>query len=205
LAALADAKVCFSHARLAAARSACSASASGVRPLLSLLPTMWSGERDAVQRPGEVFPEFGEPGFLRLALHRDGLAPEAPALGKEHRPQLFQALERVDLARLEQMAVGPVVVSGREDERMHRGLEGGKDALEALVGARHRDPVGAPFVRSRVRFEIADVNDEFEVLLVHRREHALELLLALPGIARVANGGELERPGLAERKLACAD
>ena len=63
---------------LAALRSRCSASISGVRPKLSLLPTMWTVTNCHVAHaPAQILAEFCGLRIGRLVIHRDRLLPQA--------------------------------------------------------------------------------------------------------------------------------
>ena len=150
------------------------------------------GEGHAVEGPHQIFAVFLEIRILRLAVDGDGFLAQTASLREEHLAHLGQAFHRIELARLDKVAIGPVVVPRRQDEGVHRFLERSQDPLEVLVGAGHGDLVRVPFVGPWIGLEIANVDHEGEALLVQRSHQAVELLLRDRGIGRVPDDTELE-------------
>ena len=107
---------------------------------------MHGHERDVVQGPGEVLAEFRELRIARLTFDGHGLFPETAACRVEHLAHLGEPIQRVHFLRLEQVAIGPVIVARRQDKRMARLLELRQDFSEAFVGARHRAGIGTAYI-----------------------------------------------------------
>ena len=112
--------------------SACSASFAASKPRLSLLPTTCIVAKTTplfVQRrfsgmPGQRHVVPLALGAFVLARERQARAPERPRVAEEDLAQLREALERIHPAVGLAAAVRPVVVAGREDQRVRRGLRG---------------------------------------------------------------------------------
>jgi hypothetical protein len=77
----------------------------------------------AVHRPAKVLAELGVLRILGLTFHRDGTLAETVTLRKEHGADFGEALQRVNLGLSHQMAISPIVVTGRQDKRMPYALE----------------------------------------------------------------------------------
>jgi hypothetical protein len=115
-------------------------------------------ECHSTHRPTKVLPELAK---LRVGgLANDGYRAlaEAPSVGKKHGAQFRKTLQGVKLARLYTMTVSPIVITGRQNERMPDGLKGIVDSLETFVGTRHRSNGRVASVCSTVIFEVANVD-----------------------------------------------
>ena len=74
--------------------------------------------------------------------------------------QCRKTLLGVKLSRLYTMTVSPVVITGRQNERMPDGLKGIVDSLETFVGTRHRANGRVASVCSAVIFKVANMDDK---------------------------------------------
>src|SRR5262245_16492496 len=81
-------------------------------------------ECNASKLPAKVLYELCVLRGIRLALNVQRPLTKALPFRKEHGADLCQALQGVKRGRLQEMAVGPVVVARREDKRMAHALEG---------------------------------------------------------------------------------
>jgi hypothetical protein len=89
------------------------------------------GEGDAGLDPADVHDH------RRLVADALGVAAERRAwLSEEDRAEGVEAFERVEGAVVGAVAVGPLVVARRVDDRVFEALERLRDRREALVGAR---------------------------------------------------------------------
>ena len=82
-------------------------------------------EGDAADRPAEILAELGILRILGLTFHRDGRWPRLLPSGKNMARTLARR-SRGSILGSYQMAISPIVVTGRQDERM-------PDALERVV------------------------------------------------------------------------
>src|SRR6188768_1874867 len=90
------------------------------------------------------------------------------------------------------MAVCPIVVAGRQDERMPDALERVVYCLVILVEARQQTHGWIGIVTSWVILEIADMNDKGEVSLVQSCQDALVFLPLHRSIWHVADEAKLK-------------
>ena len=131
-------------------------------------------EQHAAGLPAHVLAIGGmRPG---LPLHRHAPSAQAVRARREQLAELGQAIHRVHAAA---MAVGPVVVSGDEDERV-------ADAVELRL-ARLEPGIGA---RAATGGDVADVDDEGQLLAVELVDERVELDDLGGVVGRVAQHGE---------------
>src|SRR5207247_2354866 len=109
----------------------------------------------------------------------DAAVGEARVSGFEELAELAQALQRIEAAAV---AVHPFVVARNDHERVPESLELAFPRLEPLVGA------GA-----LAAGDVADVDDEGEVLAVDLLDHRIEHRNLARAVGRVADQRELER------------
>src|SRR5215475_9374511 len=95
-------------------------------------------ECHSTHRPTKVLPKLAKLRVGGLANDRHHALDEAPSVGKKHGAQFRKTFQRVKLPRFYTMTVGPVVITGRQNQRMPDGLKGIVDGLETFVGTGHR-------------------------------------------------------------------
>ncbi len=132
-------------------------------------------EQHALMTPARVLRP------LRLALECDACAPHAFRCREECPAQECETLDRIETAGARAVAVGPVVVAGREDERQRRRVEQRAAAVEQFIAARRT-----------AAFQVADVDHERERLASERLERRRDLGFLERVIGRVADHRELE-------------
>src|SRR5262249_45427685 len=115
-------------------------------------------ECHSTHRPTKVLPELAKSRIGGLANDRHRALAKAPSVGKKHGAQLRKTLQGVELTRLNTMTVGPVVITGRQNERIPDGLKGIVDGFEAFVGTRHWSSGRVASVCSAVIFEVANMD-----------------------------------------------
>ena len=115
-------------------------------------------ECHSTHRPTKVLPELAKLRVGGLANDRHCALAEAPSVRKKHGAQFRETLQRVKLARLHTMTVSPVVITGRQNERMPDGLKGVVDGFETFVGTRHRSSGRVASVCSAVIFKVANMD-----------------------------------------------
>src|SRR6516165_2866654 len=113
---------------------------------------------NAAKRPTKVLHEFLVLGVLRLALDLNRRSTKTPSFGKEHATYLGQAVDRVKRRRCQEMAVSPIVITWRQNERMAHTLKRVVDKLVVLISAWHR--ACCRIVPATVIFKVADMNNE---------------------------------------------
>ena len=120
---------------------------------------------------------------VRLALDRHGRPAQTLRPYEEHGAELAEPLERVEFAGRIAVAVGPLVVARRVDQRLLEGAEVVLDLLEVLVAAGRT-----------AALDVADVDREGRPRLVDLGDEPLEAgVVGRHVVGHVAQGDESER------------
>src|SRR5690349_4179950 len=133
-------------------------------------------ESHAVQEPAHVLHVIGEVRQRTFPLDRERRLCRIEQLAKQPQP-----IERLIVAAAFAMAIGPVVVAGRDEERMADGVEQCLALAIELVVAR--------IARA---LDVADVHDEGERLAVDVGEELFQPHLLEGIVGRIAKRGEGE-------------
>ena len=134
-------------------------------------------KRDATNGPAQVLAELGELLVFTPAIHSEGALPKALAVWVEDAANLSQCFDWINLARLQVNAIRPIVVAGRQDERMPHILERLEQRFTVFVRARHRGRGWRPVIEARISLHVTDMHDESEVTAIDHRKQPRELLL----------------------------
>ena len=152
-------------------------------------------------RPSQILAELVELRILRLAFDWNGALAETAAVRIKHGADLGEALQRIDLGFADQMAVGPIIVARRQDERVPDALKRVVDRLVIFLGAREQSNTWVWIITPGIILRVANMDDKGEVDSVKRCEHALILLFLYMRVGHVTNQAELEWPILRLRLL----